>query len=94
MAVARKVVGVGSVGTRAWVLLMVGTDGTDPLLLQAKEAQESVMARFVGASRYANQIEHVYVDHRPLAEEIRAANDRLAGQIAGALKDNETPAPR
>jgi biopolymer transport protein ExbB/TolQ len=46
------------------------------------------------ASRYANQIEHVYVDHRPLAEEIRAANDRLAGQIAGALKDNETTVAR
>ena len=46
------------------------------------------------ASRYANQIEHVYVDHRPLAEEIRAANDRLAGQIAEALKDNETTAVR
>ena len=45
------------------------------------------------ASRYANQIEHVYVDHRPLAEEIRVANDRLAGQIAGALKDQETSVP-
>ena len=44
------------------------------------------------ASRYANQIEHVYVDHRPLAEEIRAANDVLAGRIVGALKSHETPA--
>ena len=42
VSIARKVVGVGSVGTRAWVLLLVGSDGTDPLLLQAKEAQESV----------------------------------------------------
>ena len=48
VSIARKVVGVGSVGTRAWVILMVGSDGTDPLLLQAKEAQESVLARFVG----------------------------------------------
>jgi biopolymer transport protein TolQ len=44
------------------------------------------------ASRYANQIEHVYVDHRPLAEEIRSANEVLAGRIVGALKNNETPA--
>jgi uncharacterized protein (DUF2252 family) len=57
--IARKVVGVGSVGTRAWVVLMLGTDGQDPLLLQAKEAQESVLAEFVGASHYANQGERV-----------------------------------
>ncbi len=44
------------------------------------------------ASRYANQIEHVYVDHRPLAEEIRSANEVLAGRIVGALKSNEAPA--
>jgi uncharacterized protein (DUF2252 family) len=59
VSIARKVVGVGSVGTRAWVLLLVGSDGSDPLLLQAKEAQESVLARFVGKSRYANQGERV-----------------------------------
>jgi uncharacterized protein (DUF2252 family) len=52
---ARKVVGVGSVGTRAWILLLLGSNGQEPLLLQAKEAQESVLARFVGRSRYANQ---------------------------------------
>jgi biopolymer transport protein ExbB/TolQ len=44
------------------------------------------------ASRYANQIEHVYVDHRPLAEEIRSANEALAGRIVGALRQNETTA--
>ena len=44
------------------------------------------------ASRYANQIEHVYVDHRPLAEEIQSANEVLAGRIVGALKGNENPA--
>ena len=44
------------------------------------------------ASRYANQIEHVYVDHRPLAEEIRNANEVLASRIVGALKNEETPA--
>jgi hypothetical protein len=59
LSIARKVVGVGSVGTRAWVCLLVGSDGEDPLLLQAKEAQESVLARFVGPSRYTNQGERV-----------------------------------
>jgi Uncharacterized protein conserved in bacteria (DUF2252) len=44
---ARKVVGVGSVGTRAWILLMLGRDDQDPLFLQAKEAQESVLEGFV-----------------------------------------------
>jgi biopolymer transport protein TolQ len=44
------------------------------------------------ASRYANQIEHVYVDHRPLSEEIRDANEALAMRITGALKNTETPA--
>ena len=44
------------------------------------------------ASRYANQIEHVYVDHRPLAEEIQIANEALAGRIVGALKGQETTA--
>ncbi len=51
---ARKVVGVGSVGTRAWVLLFVGRDDEDPLVLQAKEAQASVLERFLGRSRHAN----------------------------------------
>jgi uncharacterized protein (DUF2252 family) len=45
---ARKVVGVGSVGTRAWILLMLGRDDTDPLFLQAKEAQASVLEDYVG----------------------------------------------
>jgi uncharacterized protein (DUF2252 family) len=45
---ARKVVGVGSVGTRAWIVLMLGKDDSDPLFLQAKEAQASVLEDFVG----------------------------------------------
>jgi hypothetical protein len=52
--IARKVVGVGSVGTRAWILLMVGRDNDDPLFLQAKEAEASVLEEFVGKSGYAN----------------------------------------
>jgi uncharacterized protein (DUF2252 family) len=57
--VARKVVGVGSVGTRAWVLLMDAMDGEEPLFLQAKEAQPSVLAAYCGRSRYNNQGERV-----------------------------------
>ncbi len=57
--VARKVVGVGSVGTRAWVVLMDSGDGDEPLFLQAKEAQPSVLAEYAGRSRYANQGERV-----------------------------------
>jgi uncharacterized protein (DUF2252 family) len=57
--VARKVVGVGSVGTRAWIVLMEGADGTEPLFLQAKEAQPSVLATWCGRSQYANQGERV-----------------------------------
>jgi uncharacterized protein (DUF2252 family) len=57
--VARKVVGVGSVGTRAWVVLMDGADGVEPLFLQAKEAQPSVLAEYAGRSRYTNQGERV-----------------------------------
>jgi len=57
--VARKVVGVGSVGTRAWIVLMEGLDGTEPLFLQAKEAQPSVLAAWCGRSEYRNQGERV-----------------------------------
>jgi uncharacterized protein (DUF2252 family) len=57
--VARKVVGVGSVGTRALVLLMAGAEGTEPLLLQAKEAQPSVLATYCGHSQYREQGERV-----------------------------------
>ena len=55
-----KVVGVGSVGTRAWILLLDGADAADPLFLQAKEAQRSVLADYVKpARRFANQGERV-----------------------------------
>ena len=56
---ARKVVGVGSVGTRARILLMDSGDGAEPLFLQAKEAQPSVLAEYAGRSQYANQGERV-----------------------------------
>ncbi|HZM77487.1 MAG TPA: DUF2252 domain-containing protein [Candidatus Limnocylindrales bacterium] len=62
--VARKVVGVGSVGTRAWVVMMDARDGTGPLVLQAKEAQQSVLANYIGHSRYRHQGERVVAGQR------------------------------
>ncbi len=56
---ARKVVGVGSVGTRCWIVLMMGRDESDPLFLQAKEAPPSVLERFVGPSQYRHQGQRV-----------------------------------
>ena len=61
---ARKVVGVGSVGTRCWIVLMLGRDDSDPLFLQVKEAEASVLSRFVGASTYANQGQRVVAGQR------------------------------
>ena len=62
--VARKVVGVGSVGTRCWIFLLLGRDDRDPLFLQAKEADTSVLAEHVGASQYRNQGERVVSGQR------------------------------
>src|SRR5262249_14889695 len=56
---ARKVVGVGSVGTRCWIGLFEGADNNDPLFLQFKEAQASVLERFTGTSEYSNHAERV-----------------------------------
>ncbi len=61
---ARKVVGVGSVGTRCWIMLLLGHDNADPLFLQIKEAERSVLSRFVGASKYANQGQRVVAGQR------------------------------
>ena len=61
---ARKVVGVGSVGTRAWILLMVGRDDNDPLFLQFKEAQASVLEPFLGRSKYAQHGQRVVEGQR------------------------------
>jgi uncharacterized protein (DUF2252 family) len=62
--VARKVVGVGSVGTRAWIALFMGRDGTDPLFLQIKEAEASVLEPFLGASEFANHGQRVVTGQR------------------------------
>ncbi|MEV7439952.1 DUF2252 domain-containing protein [Streptomyces sp. NPDC091204] len=72
---ARKVVGVGSVGTRCWILLLLGRDGRDPLFLQAKEADTSVLAAHLGASRYRNQGERVVSGQRLM----QAASDMFLG---------------
>jgi uncharacterized protein (DUF2252 family) len=61
---ARKVVGVGSVGTRCWIVLMLGRDESDPLFLQVKEAEASVLSRFVGASTYPNMGQRVAAGQR------------------------------
>ena len=57
--VARKVVGVGSVGTRCWIALMDAGDGTEPLFLQPKEAQASALAAYCGRSHYGSHGERV-----------------------------------
>ncbi|MFI6037481.1 DUF2252 domain-containing protein [Streptomyces sp. NPDC051315] len=73
--VARKVVGVGSVGTRCWIFLLLGRDDRDPLFLQAKEADASVLAAHLGTSRYLNQGERVVSGQRLM----QAASDIFLG---------------
>ncbi len=73
--VARKVVGVGSVGTRAWILLMQGIDGADPLFLQAKEAQASVLSGFVKSAGFNNQGQRVVTGQHLM----QAASDIFLG---------------
>jgi uncharacterized protein (DUF2252 family) len=85
---ARKVVGVGSVGARAWILLMVGRDDNDPLFLQFKEAQASVLEPFLGRSRFAQHGQRVVEGQRMM----QAAPDILLGwervvAIDGEKKD-------
>jgi uncharacterized protein (DUF2252 family) len=72
---ARKVVGVGSVGTRAWIVLMIGNDNTDPLFLQFKEAQASVLEPFLGKSAFSNHGQRVVEGQRLM----QAASDIMLG---------------
>jgi uncharacterized protein (DUF2252 family) len=74
---ARKVVGVGSVGTRAWIVLMMGRDGGDPLFLQAKEAEASVLEPFLGRSRFANHGQRVVEGQRLM----QSTSDILLGWV-------------
>ena len=72
---ARKVVGVGSVGTRCWIALMLGRDDADPLFLQVKEAEASVLEAHAGRSGFANHGQRVVEGQRLL----QAASDILLG---------------
>jgi len=72
---ARKVVGVGSVGTRCWIVLLLGRDGSDPLFLQVKEAERSVLEDAAGPSEYANHGQRVVAGQRL----IQAASDIFLG---------------
>ena len=74
---ARKVVGVGSVGTRAWIALMLGRDEGDPLFLQIKEAQPSVLEPHLGRSGFANHGERVVTGQRLM----QAASDIFLGWL-------------
>ena len=84
---AHKVVGVGSVGTRAWILLMLGRDETDPLFLQLKEAQASVLEPFLGKSAFAKHGQRV-VEGQRLTQ---AASDIMLGWIRVAGFDGVQP---
>jgi uncharacterized protein (DUF2252 family) len=73
--VARKIVGVGSVGTRCWVIFLKGNHDNDPLFLQVKEAQASVLEPYIGKSVYKNNGQRVVAGQRL----IQAAPDIFLG---------------
>jgi uncharacterized protein (DUF2252 family) len=83
---ARKVVGVGSVGTRAWIILLVGRDESDPLFLQVKEAQQSVLEPFAGRSHFTNEGRRV-VEGQWL---MQAASDIFLGWVRATGVDDRT----
>jgi uncharacterized protein (DUF2252 family) len=83
---ARKVVGVGSVGTRAWVVLMLGRDNDDPLFLQCKEAQPSVLEPFVGKSEYSHHGRRVVEGQRMM----QSSSDIMLGWLRATGIDGET----
>jgi uncharacterized protein (DUF2252 family) len=74
---ARKVVGVGSVGTRAWIALLLGRDGKDPLFLQMKEAEASVLEDCLGPSEFENHGERVVTGQRRM----QASSDIFLGWL-------------
>jgi uncharacterized protein (DUF2252 family) len=73
--IARKVVGVGSVGTRCWIILLLGRDDQDPLFMQVKEANESVLEPYAGRSGYASHGQRVVEGQRLL----QSSSDILLG---------------
>ena len=80
---ARKVVGVGSVGTEAFIMLLLGDRADEPLFLQLKEAQESVLAPFAGPSEYKHQGKRVVAGQRLT----QAASDPFLGWTSGLSSD-------
>lgn len=80
---ARKVVGVGSVGTRSWILLLLGADDSDPLFLQAKEAGPAVLADYLDGPEYSNQGQRVVEGQRIM----QAASDIFLGWQQGVGHD-------
>jgi uncharacterized protein (DUF2252 family) len=80
---ARKVVGVGSVGTRAWIVLLLGRDESDPLFLQAKEAEASVLEQFLGKSAFSEHGQRV-VEGQQLTQ---AASDIMLGWLRATGAD-------
>jgi len=83
---ARKVVGVGSVGTRAWIVLLLGAGSSDPLFLQAKEAQRSVLEPYLGESPYDNHGRRVVEGQRLM----QAASDAFLGWVEVEGLDGKT----
>jgi uncharacterized protein (DUF2252 family) len=87
--IARKVVGVGSVGTRAWIILLLGRDDDDPLFLQAKEAQASVLEAHLGPSVQRNHGQRVVEGQRVMqsASDILLGWDRIPEGLDGVSRD-------
>ena len=85
---ARKVVGVGSVGTRCYLLLLSGRDQNDPLFLQVKEAQASVLEPYAGPSPYPHHGQRVVMGQRLM----QAATDIFLGWPAKSRASTDSPA--
>jgi uncharacterized protein (DUF2252 family) len=84
---AGKVVGVGSVGTRAWIALLLGRDGQDPLFLQIKQAEASVLEESLDPSDFSNHGERVVVGQRLM----QATSDIFLGWLrVDAARDGQT----
>ncbi len=88
--IARKVVGVGSVGTRCFILLLLGRDGNDPLFLQIKEAQESVLEPYLGKSEFANHGQRVLEGQRVM----QAVSDIFLGWVHVGAETTLDQTPR
>lgn len=85
MHLARKVVGVGSVGTEAWIVLFLAQEDDSPLPLQVKEAQASVLERFTSQTEFSSHGERVVIGQRLM----QAASDILLGWLTFSWNDIE-----